>query len=285
MTGLDADVPVLATTVTVRARWDDGDGFGHVNNAAYLVLMREAHDLAREALGHEPEPDRLVEVEIAYREPVMPGQAVDVEVELLDGTPGKRRIRYVMSTDGRPRAELRVTWARADSETRVALPEPARDAGGRPFHWRHVVQSHEVGPDGVVRPAVVLQWLEHAVFRSAARAGWGRTRMAEADFVALVIGHHVVLGARARVGDELLVTSRLVEARRVSGAWRHEVRSLDGTLVAADHDRGAFLDRSGHIRPAPEGLLRDLLRGDPGEVSEAHADDFAPWAPDTIRED
>jgi acyl-CoA thioesterase FadM len=285
MTRLDAAMPTLPMKVAIRARWDDCDGFGHVNNGAYLALMREAHDLARAALGQEGETERLMEVEIAYREPVLAGQAVDVLVEPVDDTPPGRRFRYQMSTDGRPRAELTATWAPDQPSVPAELPEPARDAGGRPFHWQHVVQSHEVGPDGAVRPAVVLQWLEHAVFRSAARAGWDRTRMAEADFIALVIGHHLVLGAPAREGDELVVASRLVEARRVSGTWRHEVRFPDRSLVAADHDRGAFLNASGRIRPAPEGLLQDLLRGEPDEGSEARREDVAPRPPAEARED
>lgn len=263
MTRTGAAVPTLPVTVAIRARWDDCDGFGHVNNGAYLALMREAHDLARAALGQEPETERLIEVEIAYREPVLAGQALDVSLEPVDVTPPGRRFRYLMSTDGRPRAELTATWAPDQPSLPAELPQPARDAGGRPFQWRHVVRSHEVGPDGAVRPAVVLQWLEHAVFRSAARAGWDRTRMAEADFIALVIGHHLVLGAPAREGDELVITSRLVEARRVSGTWRHEIRLPDRSLIAADHDRGAFLNASGRIRPAPDGLLQDLLRGEP----------------------
>ena len=261
MTPADGAVPTLPLTVSVRARWDDCDGFGHVNNAAYLALMREVHDLAGPALATA----RLLEVEVAYREPVLPGQTIDVAVEPVDHEPPGRRYHYLMSTDGRPRAELTATWVPDQPHVAADLPQPARDAGGRPFHWRHVVRSHEVGPDGAVRPTVVLQWLEHAVFRSAARAGWDRTRMAAADFVALVIGHHLVLGSPAREGDELAIASRLVEARRVSGTWRHEVRSSDGSLVAADHDRGAFLDTAGRIRPAPEGIIDDLLRGEPDE--------------------
>lgn len=285
MTGTDAAGPTLPVTVAVRARWDDCDGFGHVNNGAYLALMREAHDLTRAALGQEAETGRLIEVEIAYREPVLPGQAVDVWVEPADDTPPGRRFRYLMSTDGRPRAEVTASWAPDQPSVPAELLQPARDAGGRPFQWRHVVQSHEVGPDGAVRPAVVLQWLEHGVFRSAARAGWERTRMAAADFIALVIGHHLVLGAPAREGDELLVTSRLIEARRVSGTWRHEVRFPDGSLVAADHDRGAFLNAAGRIRPAPDGLLEDLLRGEPDEPSEVRNEDVAPRPPAEARED
>jgi acyl-CoA thioesterase FadM len=265
MTPTDAADPSLPVTIAVRARWDDCDGYGHVNNAAYLALMREAHDLAREALGTERETGRLIEVEIVYREPILPGQTIDIAVALVDDTPPGRRFHYLMSTDGRPRAELTATWAPDRASVPTELPVLARDAGGHPFQWPHVVRSHEVAPDGAVRPAVVLEWFEHAVFRSAARAGWDRSRMVAADFIALVIGHHLVLGVPAREGDELNITSRLVEARRVSGSWRHEVRLPDGTLVAADHDRGAFLDTAGRIRLAPDGLIEDLLRGEPDE--------------------
>jgi len=252
-------------TVSIRARWDDADGFGHVNNAAYLALMREAHDLAAPALGDEAEHGRLVEAEIVYREPVLPGNTVEVEVERVDDAILGRRFRYLMSSNGRIRAELTATWAPAGGSAPATLSVPARDAGGRPFERQHVVRSHEVGPDGSVRPAVILHWFEDAVFRSATRAGWDRTRMAAADFIALVIGHHLVLGLPAHEGDELTVTSRLIEARRVSGSWRHEVRLSDGSLVAADHDRGAFVDATGRLRLAPDGLIQDLLRGDPDE--------------------
>lgn len=84
-------------------------------------------------------------------------------------------------------------------------------------------------------------------------------------FVTFVVGHHLILGTPSREHDELAVTSRLIELRRVSGTWHHEVRRADGSLVAADRARGAFLDLGGRIRPAPPGLLEDLLRGEPGD--------------------
>lgn len=125
------------------------------------------------------------------------------------------------------------------------------------------MRSYQVGPDGAARPQAILQWLEHAVFRAAVRAGWRRERMESAGFVTYVVGHHLVLGRPAREGDELTVTSRLVDLRRVSGTWHHEIRGSHGGLVAADRARGAFLDLEGRTKPAPAGLLDDLLRGEP----------------------
>ncbi len=125
------------------------------------------------------------------------------------------------------------------------------------------MRSYELGPDGVARPQVVLQWLEHAVFRAAATAGWRHERLAATGFVTLVVGHHLVLGEPAPEDETVTISSRLVGLRRVSGTWHHEIRRSDGRLVAADRGRGAFLDLEGRVRPAPADMLRDLLAGEP----------------------
>ena len=265
----DASSP---TAVRVRTRWDDCDHFGHVNNAAYVALVRAAHDRAGLPDG------RLRALTIAYREPVGPEVTVDVDVAVIEAGAARRRIGYTLRVDGRPAAEAEAVWQVPGPAPDVAsspvalpmedlpmedLPPLARDIGGRPFRYGQVVRTYQVGPDGAARPQVILQWLEHAVFRAAARAGWPVTRMAGASFLSLVIGHQLVLGAPAGESDELEITSRLVELRRVSGVWHHEVRRKDGTLVAADRARGAFLDLEGHIRSAPPEMLDDLLHGEP----------------------
>ncbi len=176
--------------------------------------------------------------------------------------PSRRRVAYAVEVDQRPAAELTADWQLDGPRLDIDLPAVEGDAEGRPFAFTHAVQSHELGPDGRARPQAILQWLEHAVFRAADRAGWSRERMQGQGFVTFVVGHQLVLGAPALERDELTVTSRLVELRRVSGTWHHEVRRADGTLVAADRARGAFLDLEGRIRPAPPRPLEDLLCGE-----------------------
>ncbi len=257
MTSEPWDEPAGAR-VSVRTRWDDCDRYGHVNNAAYVALMRVAHDAVGLPAGE------LRSVEIVYREPVPPDVVVTVDVVVLEQAASVRRIAYTIQVYHRPAAEIIALWELGGGPRLPAgLPPVDHDAGGRPFHFTHAVHSYELGPDGSARPQAILQWFEHAVFRGAERAGWPRERMEAAGFLTLVVGHRLILGAPAVENDELTITSRLVELRRVSGTWHHEVRASDGTLIAADRARGAFLDLEGRIRPAPRELLDDLLRGEP----------------------
>lgn len=253
----DRGGPLTRDLVQVWSRWDDCDRHGHVNNAAYLALVRAAHDRAGLPAG------QLRAVELVFRQPVVAGAEVDVDVAVLEDAVTHQRVAYRLSVEGRPAAEVTATWRHSGPAPRAALPPIDGDAGGRSFAVRHAVRSYEVGPDGAARPQAILQWLEHAVFRAATRAGWPRVRLVSAGFLTLVVGHQLVLGEPGLEDDELVISSRLVGLRRVSGTWHHEVHRPDGALVAADLARGAFLDLEGRVRPAPADLLRDLLAGEP----------------------
>jgi acyl-CoA thioesterase FadM len=244
-------------TVRVRSRWDDSDRYGHVNNAAYLAIIRAAHDRAGLAAGE------LRALEITYRQPVPPETMIDIEVTVHEDGASHMRVAYALRVDGRAAADATALWQVAEAPLDNRLPPIHGDAGGRPFRFRQAVRSYELGPTASARPQAIVQWIEHAVFGAVERAGWPRARMEAAGFVTLVIGHHLVLGVPGLEGDELTVTSRLIELRRVSGTWHHEVHRQDGALVAADRARGAFLDLDGRLRPAPAGMLDDLLRGEP----------------------
>jgi acyl-CoA thioesterase FadM len=243
----------VSPSVVVRARWDDADRFGHVNNAAYLALIREATDRTL-ASGHE-----LAEIDIEFKQPVPPQADVDVSVEPDAST--ALAVRYRLSIGDRLHATASARWRTAAGPA-PALPPVVRDPGGGAFSWTHTVRSYEVAPDGALRPTSALQWFEYAVYRAAERVGWTPTRMLRSDFVTLQIGHHLVLGPHPEVGEHLDVISRIVEMRRVSGMWHHEARRSDGTLIAADRSRGAFLDVAGNVRRPPEDMIAALLRGE-----------------------
>ena len=58
----------MGDAVRVHARWDDADRFGHVNNSAYLALIRDATDRIA------PEPRELATIDIEFKRPVPPNQ-------------------------------------------------------------------------------------------------------------------------------------------------------------------------------------------------------------------
>ena len=264
------DAAVTPLVVEVKARWDDADRNGHVNNAAYLALIRAAHDAAAQSVpqGALPPAGDWRALEITYRAPVPPGALIRVEVRALEGDASQRRVRYALSSEGAPVADATATWTNAGSAATLLLPHVG-DVGGQPFAFQQSVRTYDVGAGGTTRPQAIVQWLEHAVFRAAAVAGWPTDRMMAADFVPLVIGHHLVLGEPLVEGELASVTSRLVELRRASGIWLHEVRHAAGELAAADHTRGAFVDLGGRLRAAPREMLDDLLRGEPPGIAAA----------------
>lgn len=177
--------------VSLRTRWDDCDRYGHVNNAAYLALMRAAHDAAGQPVGD------LRSVEISYRAPVPPDVLVTVDVVVREQTPSQQRVGYTVEVDERPAAEATALWQLHGRPLDIDLPLRDGDIAGGTFAFTHAVQSHELGPDDGARPQAILQWLEQAVFRAANRAGWPRRRMETEGFITFVVGHELVLGGPA----------------------------------------------------------------------------------------
>jgi len=93
----DADDPAVNSMVW-RFRQSDMDGFGHVNNAAYLAILEESLG------GHSP--GTAVRVEVEWRKPSIAGEALTV-LETMTDLGGMGGIQaWVVAGD-----EVRATYA------------------------------------------------------------------------------------------------------------------------------------------------------------------------------
>src|SRR5438128_2406327 len=107
----------MSPSIRVRTRWDDCDRHGHVNNAAYLALLREATDRAFPTM----DLGRPAEIVIDYRSPLPRNVVVDVGVEADAGPGGTLEASYSFALEGRVASTARVRW-RGSASTSVALP-------------------------------------------------------------------------------------------------------------------------------------------------------------------
>lgn len=82
------------TTMPWRFRRTDMDGFGHVNNAAYLAIVEENRDLR--SFGSS------VRVELEWRKPSVAGE----DLEVVEDAAGEGVLGWVLAAD-----ELRATYA------------------------------------------------------------------------------------------------------------------------------------------------------------------------------
>ena len=111
---------------TVAVRWSDEDGFGHVNNAAFLTYAEEARDrLLTSLLGEESVWDVvIVRIEVDYRAEVTHRDAsVDVEAEVVEvGRSSVRTVERVVRPDGTLAAELRTVSVARDRGAGTSRP-------------------------------------------------------------------------------------------------------------------------------------------------------------------
>jgi acyl-CoA thioester hydrolase len=112
----------------VAVRWSDEDGFGHVNNAAYLTYLEEGRDRLFDAVFPDSAYDFvLARIEIDYRVALTHRDAevlVDVDVEEY-GRSSVRTREVVRTRDGRVAAEARTVAVAYDHA--LGRPRPLRD--------------------------------------------------------------------------------------------------------------------------------------------------------------
>ena len=185
-------VDILRVQIEIDGGQDAGVGLG---------MAGEQHEAT--AGGLPGGPTGMVDAPLVVLGPA----AVEADAE----RDGMLAARYHVDHDGRTHASATAEWRVDPGVASPSLPALERDVGGRPFAWSQAVRSFELGPDGALRPAAVLQWFEYAVYRAAQLVGWTPSRMREADFVTLQIGHLLAIRARVETGEDLAIVSRIVQ--------------------------------------------------------------------------
>jgi acyl-CoA thioester hydrolase len=111
---------------TVAVRWSDEDGFGHVNNAAFLTYAEEGRDrLLTALLGEESVWDVVIaRVEVDYRAEVTHRDgSVDVDVTVVHvGRSSVRTVEQILRPDGKIAAEVTTVSVARDRAAGVSRP-------------------------------------------------------------------------------------------------------------------------------------------------------------------
>ena len=114
---------------TVQGRWADLDAFGHMNNAAYLVLAQEARSdfmwFSRQAIGDRPIlPDMVVaRAEVDFLEPIYDaGIEVDVAITVARLGNASFELNYVISHQGLIHARVKTVQVAVSMETKKSRP-------------------------------------------------------------------------------------------------------------------------------------------------------------------
>jgi acyl-CoA thioester hydrolase len=114
---------------TLQARWADLDAFGHVNNAAYLVLVQEARAdftwYSRKLLGQKPILADMVvaRAEVDFLEPIYEG-GIEVDVAITVARLGNSsfELNYVISHQGLIHARANTVQVAVSMETKKSRP-------------------------------------------------------------------------------------------------------------------------------------------------------------------
>lgn len=114
---------------TLQVRWADLDAFGHVNNAAYLVLAQEARAdftwYSRKAVGDRPILEDMVvaRAEVDFLEPIYDG-GIEIDVAITVGRLGNAsfELNYVISHHGLVYARIKTVQVGVSMETKKSRP-------------------------------------------------------------------------------------------------------------------------------------------------------------------
>lgn len=114
---------------SMQVRWADLDAFGHVNNAAYLVIVQEARSdliwFSRKRVGLRPILADMVvaRVEVDYLEPIYEG-GIEIDVAITVARLGNASfdLNYVISRQGVIYSRVKTVQVAVSMETKKSRP-------------------------------------------------------------------------------------------------------------------------------------------------------------------
>lgn len=260
-------------TDSIRVLVYDCDFMGHVNNAVYVRYLQQVTTDGFAQRGLIP-PDVVQKLSIQYQTFARYGDRLGVSAWMVES--GQDRLllgyRVVREVDDAPVVSAEIAWHYAGSPQ-----DDAKDIGVRAIRplnlyqeessayahrSGHVVRSYELDQAGRVQDSIYFNWLEHATLQAAAGVGWPQERLDAAGAAIIQYRHDAEFFEAARGADEVEIISRLVATRRASGTWLHDVvRAADGTHLMRDYSTGVWMNASGGVCLAPDGMMEACVAG------------------------
>lgn len=137
------------------------------------------------------------------------------------------------------------------------------------------VRSYEAARDGCARPGTLLRYLEHMATRASASLGFDHLWYERQGTAWVVREMSLLLGAPARMDEELAFATWVSAYRRVQAFREYAAWDAGGRLVARARGRWAYINRrSGQITPIPAIIIERS-----GTLDHAMRPRHAPLAP------
>jgi acyl-CoA thioester hydrolase len=123
-------------------------------------------------------------------------------------------------------------------------------------------RSYELDPYGHLNNAVYVNWLEHGRLCYLRDRGHTYTSVPETFGIhVVVVRQDLQYKAQVRLGDRLLVTSRIARLGRTSFTFSQEIAFGDGRVAASGEVTMVAVGPDGGAAPLPDAFRRLLESG------------------------
>ena len=135
-----------------------------------------------------------------------------------------------------------------------------RDAAEKETAVEIEARSYEIDVYGHVNHGVYVWWMEHGRTAFLAERGMSWTSIPEEMGVhVVVVSQKIDYRAQVRLGDRLVVTTRLARAGRTSFALSHRIAWPNGQAAAEGEVVLVAIDAEGRPTPLPPDLRSRLM--------------------------